>query len=386
MNILYISSFDLSLGRGPSVNERTFLNNLNKQVENLYCIHGKSTIKNDLKIKKSYSRITSTQKNKFFFPLIELYKFLCACYIIKRYKVDFIIARVELFPISIYFLSIIFKDKIYIKTLGGGLINSLSNNNLQFLNSLNNYLIKVILKKSFAIDTVSERFKQLICKTYDLCKSKVHVIDNGVDLIKFKKTDNPIERIKNKYNIDLSKFDYIIGYAGNLAIERGGIEVINAVNYLNNSLTNKKIAGLILGGGHSDKLLKNKFSEDEMKNIVLTGNINFDDLPMFISCLDIGFSILHPKNQGASAQKVRQYVACNVFTITTPGQENFVEKYGVGKIFENKEKNLINIYLMNLLTSNKHKVNSPTKLLDEISIYSKVKERISILKKDISEN
>lgn len=381
MKILYLSSFDISLGKGPSVNERTFLNSLNQKIEKLFCIHGKTTNTLNFNLKKSYSKIYSTQRHKFFFPFIELYKFIMTCYIIRKYKIDVIIARIELFPLSIFFLSLLYKRKIYIKTLGGGLLNSLSNNGFERLNLINNKLIKSILNRCIAVDTVSERFKSKIQKTFDLDSNKIHVIDNGVDLNMFKSIPGSKEIIKSKYKIDLLNYDYIIGYAGNLAYERGGEEVISAVNFLNKRFKNKTVAGLILGGGESDEILKK--NNKDLNNIFFTGNILFEDLPLFISSFDIGFSILKPKNQGASAQKVRQYVASNVFTITTPGQEDFVEKFKIGKVFEYEKRDRINYYLEELFSNNLYKINSSEKVLKNISINTKVSQRLKIIKSSL---
>lgn len=381
-NILYMSSFDISLGKGPSVNERTFVKALSKENNNtIFYIHGKLTQPLGFELKNSYSFLSSPQRHAIFLPFIEVYKFIVALYLIFFKKIDILIVRVELFPVSIFLLSMLFKNKIYIKTFGGGLMNSLKNKGYKRLNYINNVFFRYILKRAIGIDTVSDSFRNAIVNQFNIDLNKVYVVDNGVDLDLFQKQNQSKIIIKEKYNIDLKDFDIVIGYAGNLSHIRGGQEVVEAVSYLNKAIPSISVGGVICGGGESDIILTKEIELlNQKNNIFLTGNVPFLDMPYFISCLDIGFSILEKKYQGASAQKVRQYVACNVFTITTPGQEEFVEGYKVGKIFQYERKKEINEYLCQLILDKKYIIESPKKLLNKIDIRSKVKERINLIR------
>lgn len=382
--VLYVSSIDISLGKGPSVNERTFIKHLSEILgDDAFFVFGKNKYPLEFEISNKFNRMTSPQNNKIIFPFIETYKLIVSIYLIIIKRIKYIFVRVEPFPFAIFILSLLYPGRIYIKTFGGGLMNSLSNKRFwKYLNGLNDFMTKKILQNSKAVDTVSEEFRNAIHANYNISYDKIHLVDNGVDLSVFRKLENDKKKVKEIYGIPLLDYDLVIGYTGNLADVRGGVEVINAVEYLLLSgIYKKKVCGIILGGGSSDKVLKDlALSKGIDDSIYILGNIPYLDVAAISSCLDIGFSILKQENQGASAQKVRQYLASNTYIISTPGQDNFIEELGVGTIIEYGHQDDINKAVLSYAMGQVVPKELDDTILEKFSTFTKAKQRLELIK------
>jgi glycosyltransferase involved in cell wall biosynthesis len=110
--------------------------------------------------------------------------------------------------------------------------------------------------------------------------SKISVVPNAVDTRKFHPIPKNIDIIK-KYNLE-NKF--IIGFIGSL-IKIEGIEyLIKSAKNLENM---ENIKFIIVGDGNDSQKLK-KFSEElNIKNIIFTGRVPYDDVLNYYSVIDV---------------------------------------------------------------------------------------------------
>jgi len=379
MKILYLSSIDLSLGVGPSVNEYTFVKHLSYLNKNSYFVFAKPN--NDLnlgddRLHKVYNSVSGYQKATFFFVIHELYKLFLGLFLIFYHRIDYLIIRLQPFSFSSLLFVLLFPNKVHVKTVGRGIV--LFKIGFSLFDWVHSRILKTTLRRCRSIDCVSEVNKELIFKKFGVNPKKIHVIDNGVDLSLFRRRKKEFSFLKDIYKIDLEGYDYVLGYSGNLAFERGGLELVKTVKYLND-ICDMRIAGIILGDISSREMIMNSLEYEELDNVFFTGKVPFQHVPYFLSCFDIGFSILPIKNQGASCQKVRQYSAMGVYCISTPGQEEYLEDYSAGTIVKNSELDTLPTVVKDILNKKTFDLVPSKELLDRIDSESAVIQRINIL-------
>jgi len=320
---LYISSVDISNSNGPAVNEREFITSLNKKV-------GKSAKYLIPRIIRAKVKDLPTSSFKYsyrctrgdtlrFIPhtITQIYLF---SNIIKEYKPDIIIFRLGLLPISQYIITKMIKVPYVVKTAGPSLLNSFKN--IKFANILNiiqNKLVLYILNKAISIDCVSELHKsQLLSK---INNRNVFVIDNAVNTERFNVYNK--EEYKNQYG--LSRYNKIIGYAGNYPYTRGGKQLLEIGRVLIKEKKMEDIALVILGEDPKiDELKKIARNYDIENNVFIKGLVPFEQIPKWINTFDLGISFLSPLQSGASEQKIRQYLACGKPVICSYGSSNFI--------------------------------------------------------------
>ena len=153
------------------------------------------------------------------------------------------------------------------------------------LNSIDIYLEKNIIKKSDAIFSVSHLTTKLISNKYPKFKNKVITLGEGINLKIFKKCNS---KIKNKYNIQQDEI--LIFFPGGARAKRKGAEI--AFESLK-KLKEKNIKFKCIISGESRELgwkkeYNNLIKEYNLsKNIILTGELNYKDLPKYYSASDI---------------------------------------------------------------------------------------------------
>ena len=151
-----------------------------------------------------------------------------------------------------------------------------------------------ILEKCDKIIAVSKYIKkriETIAKT-----NKVEVINNGIDLDRFKKrsTKEEINRTRKKYNFNSQ--DVVFLYIGRFVKEKGVMELVQAFIKLiesNKELKNK--LKLLIVGSKSGKFLKKdkyrlkveQISSKYSNNIIFTGFIAYDKLPKIYQMADV---------------------------------------------------------------------------------------------------
>lgn len=143
----------------------------------------------------------------------------------------------------------------------------------------------------------TNKIKELFENKYNI-KRTIHVIPTGIDIKKFNKTTKMTEEIKNiKKKYKINKTDFIIGSVGRIAKEKNLEELINHVDKLIN--INKNIKLMIVGAGpYLDdlKALVKKLGIN--KNVIFTGNVDYDLIPAYYNTCDCIASFSTSETQG----------------------------------------------------------------------------------------
>lgn len=371
MNIIYISYVNLRKTTGPAINENGFLRSLKREEVNVKKITG--GVIDNIRI---FAAIPRVIKKVFNYLLFNTYSFIFAFKYLVEWRDALVIFRLGPMPISEALIVLFLRPNFVIKTLGSGDLEWASR--IKILHLAHIMLCKYIAKRALVVDTVTADSKLLILSKLNLRSEKVTVIDNSVDTKMFHAIDKKVARNK----IGLAEYTYIIGYTGNYASVRGGFEAIEVTSLLRMKGIN--VACLILGyDPDMDRLINLAKLKGIIDNVFIIGSVDFSSMPMYVSALDVGFSILPPKIKGASPQKVRQYVASGVRVVTTPGADNFVSDIGYGHIVDYGDIQSMNNYIGNFLSNGD---DSDPKDISEyvannLSLDKSTKERLALWRK-----
>ena len=145
------------------------------------------------------------------------------------------------------------------------------------INKLNNYfkldyLIdytitipeRIIVKKAKKLIAVSEGLKRELMEEYNIPKNKVCVIQNGVDLEKFKPNEEERKKIREKYSI--LEEELILMFSGAAEFERKGLRyIIESLPYL------KNVKLMVLGKGKQEPYKKLAKRKNVLNKIIFTG-------------------------------------------------------------------------------------------------------------------
>lgn len=340
--IIYCTSADITRSNGPGVNEREFINSLSKVWE-----HEFEVISNysDPKNKKVRFHILERHTNPFHYLKreIKLYRRL------KTFDKPntFFVFRIGIAPIAYFLFTVFCKSSFALKTSGDGSFQLLRDRSILYIPFLffNKWLLKRVLKKAKFIDAVSKSHVLSLQRIFSIDSSRIGVIDNAVNINKFFPEINSAT-IRKDLEIPLDAM--IIGYTGNLPFTRGGREILHL---LAKDKENKQLNlyGLILGDdGDKIKLEKEAEKLHVSDRVRILGRVDYIGIEKYVALLDVGVSFLEKRHRGASEQKVRQYLACGIPALVTPGSSSFVKEAGIGWVSELNEFDKAYWYLKKL--------------------------------------
>lgn len=149
------------------------------------------------------------------------------------------------------------------------------------------------LTKFYCDKTISELIVPTK-KAYDLFKKKynvkrnIHIIPTGIEVDRFYRENANIKKLddlKKKYNF--KKNDFILVFVGRIAEEKNVPFIIDVMADLIKAKNNLKL--LIIGDG-PDREKYEKYSKEKHteKNIIFTGKVPWDDIPIYY-CLGNAF-------------------------------------------------------------------------------------------------
>lgn len=178
--------------------------------------------------------------------------------------------------------------------------------------------------------------------------SKVHYINNGVDLEMFE---------YNKENFILEdddlngKCSFKIIYAGSIRKVNNLELIIDVAEYVKEKSVDK-IKFLIYGDGNEREYLENKCKVRNITNVIFKGRVNKNQIPHIVSKADLNllnYSYHEIWKYGGSQNKNFEYLAAGkpILSTITMGYD-IIEKYGAGislknQTIENIANNIIGI-------------------------------------------
>lgn len=331
--ILYVSSVDVSRGDGPGVNEREFIVALQDIMgSRAHFVIPRPT---DGVPEIPHEMCTFTVPHGGHNPLLlgahTLSQIRQAEKLIAERSPDLLVFRLDVLPVAPARITRGHDVPFALKTLGQGLMNVFEGRTPLIgkpLGKLNRSLIRGLAHEALLVDTVSVSQLGFLNELLGIPPDKIEVIDNAVNTGRF----FPAPRRAAREELRLDNFDPIIGYAGNLPYERGGLELLKAAPKLLRRHPNLGVVILGAGAG-SDKLRELARTLRIEERCHLPGRVPYERIPTYVNSFDVGVSILRPQSQAASEQKVRQYVACGKPVVaTTPGSNDFLAAEGLGSL------------------------------------------------------
>lgn len=141
-------------------------------------------------------------------------------------------------------------------------------------------------------------------KTYDLFKKKykydrnVHIVPTGIEIERFYKekiNKYKLNEIKSKWN--LKDDDIVVLFVGRISSEKSIDFLIN--NHKELVKKNRKLKLLIVGDGpdlekYKKLAIKNKIE----KNVIFTGKVPWEEVPLYYNVADIFTTASHTETQG----------------------------------------------------------------------------------------
>lgn len=331
--ILYISSFDVSVGNGPGVNEREFILALYAAIGDRahFLIPQPVAEITDLPMHVCTFSSPHRRHHPLHFAGHVVSVIRRANEILSRRKFDLLLFRFDVLPLAPLYITQRYQLPYAAKTLGQGALNVLAEKGGwlgRSLEGVNRWLFKQLVAKALMADSCSLTQVGYLQRVLNINSNKIVWIDNAVNTQRF----FPYPTAEARRESGLTGFDPIVGYVGTLPWERGGLQLIEAAPRLLAKYPNLGL--VILGDGQKLDTLKKRAHELQVENHCLfAGYVPFHKVPLYVNSLDVGVSIsLRPDRRAASELKVRQYLACGKPVVISPGSNDFVAVENLGSI------------------------------------------------------
>jgi len=133
-------------------------------------------------------------------------------------------------------------------------------------------------------------------------ESKLTVVENGADADVF----TFIENAKKILNLDPEK--HYVGYIGTLKAWQGLDYMLSAVPLVQEKVPETVV--LIVGEGELMEWLLQSIREKGLQNVVVTGEVEHEMVPLYISACDVCLVLKKPLSSGYSPLKLYEYMAC----------------------------------------------------------------------------
>lgn len=329
--ILYISSFDVSLGNGPGVNEREFILALHKLFKNRahFLIPEPSQEISDLPKEACTFCLPHKGRHPIHFWLHAISQIRQANRILSNRNFDLVVIRLDVLPFAQLRITNSHRLPYVIKTLGTGPLKVLDEKGWYLgkaLKGLNQRMFSHLVSNALVSDTDSRLHVEALQDILRAGSQKIVWIDNAVNTKRF----FPVSPSHARDKLGLTQFNPIVGYIGSRPWERGGMQIIEVAPRLISKYPD--IGIIILGDGKELDNMKLTARELGVSNhIYFTGYVPFEEIPTHINSLDVGVSINLPLDRQVNSElKIRQYLACGKPIVISPGSNEFVaeEKFG----------------------------------------------------------
>lgn len=152
-------------------------------------------------------------------------------------------------------------------------------------------------KKCDELIVPTDKIKDLFINKYNISQP-INVIPTGIDIDKFKLTQNikkEIENIKKKYKI--KDTDFIIGSVGRIAPEKSFDKLLYNIKEMIKVNTNIKV--MLVGGGPDLDNLKELTKKLHLEDyIIFTDKVNYDLVPAYFNTFNVIVSFSKTETQG----------------------------------------------------------------------------------------
>ena len=237
----------------------------------------------------------------------------CAAYMVSRMKrIPFVFELRDIWPESIKAVGAM-KDSAAIR----------------FLERIEMFLYR----KADRIVTVTHAFKRsLIARGID--ESKIHVVTNGVDLVRF----GPRPKDQELLSRFALQNKFVAGYIGTHGMAHALDTLLDAATKLRDQPGGDRFRILLIGDGARKAELERQARERKLKNIVFIASVPKDEVVRYWSLLDV--SIIHLRNtelfKTVIPSKLFEGMGMGIPVLHGVAGESadIVEREGVGLVFE----------------------------------------------------
>ena len=195
----------------------------------------------------------------------------------------------------------------------------------------------------FCCDKTIEELIVPTKKTYDLFKEKykydrnVHIIPTGIEIDRFYKEKIKIDKLNSlKTKLSLTKNDIVLLFVGRIAAEKSIDFLIN--NHQQILKKNNNVKLLIVGDGPDlekyEKLVKKQNIEN---NVIFTGKVPWNDIPLYYNLSDIFVTASHTETQGLTVVEAMA-ASIPVVALDDESFRNTVIDGLTGYLFKNKKE------------------------------------------------
>ena len=193
-------------------------------------------------------------------------------------------------------------------------------------------------------------------KTYDLFKDKykydrnVHIIPTGIEIERFYKEKNALCKINSlKTKLGIKMDDIVSIFVGRVSKEKSIDFLIN--NQAAIIKKNKKCKLLIVGDGPDlEKYKKLAVKHKIENNVIFTGKVAWEDIPLYYNISDIFVTASHTETQGLTVIEAMA-ASLPVVALDDESFRNTVINELTGYLFKNKKEYINSI--LNLINNPK---------------------------------
>ncbi len=336
-NILYVTSVDISVDRGPGINEREFICGLHRLLgPQIHFLIAKPERKLD-DLADFEDKITYYRKNNFKNPFVMLLhnfsQVRAFSRLIKVTDYALVVFRLDLFPIGAYIISKYFRVPYYIKTLEffdyfstqPGFKGCLG----RLAYPVAGFMHKQLVSKALAVDVCTEKFIEFFKKRLNADREKMYYLDNSTNVQRFK----PLNKDSARRETGLEKFDKIVGFVGGHPVERGGRQMIGLAPLLTRKQAN--IGFVVVGGSEAEveSLVREAVENEVEEFFIFKGAVPYEQVVNYINAFDVclSFDLIDRTNLfGNASQKIRQYIACGKPVISGSDGNDFLVEEQLG--------------------------------------------------------
>jgi len=343
-SLLYISMVDVSMPRGPAVNEREFIISMQRIFPGRLKIlipdpqHDMPRVDlSEVSFIGTYDRnILSLAKSKISI-LWRLPKYIFSQY-------DLSVIRLAPYPwFATMYLTTSGCDYV-VKHASPGLFDS--TNKLSgathvienTLNYLDNKVLRYLFKKANMIEVCTKKSRQTILDIEKMKSEKVKVVQNATNIRRFvpKGKDKALE------SISVDADGPVVGYVGGQPSYRAGKQLLRVYSDLVREYPSIKF--LLVGSGENMSIFKKRIESLGIEGrFVMPGIVSYSKVPTCINAMDVCVafnSAQRVSKVGNSYQKIRQYLACGRPVVSGRGAE-FLADQGIGSVVDPDDEGLL---------------------------------------------
>jgi glycosyltransferase involved in cell wall biosynthesis len=265
---------------------------------------------------------------------------------------------------------------ITLRLMRKGPILILGASNNQMNKSKKSHALKILALEdqiNFSLSKKIVLYSERLIKEWNLEKYKNKILIGHRHYINFENFSitKPFSKRENK-----------IGYIGRLSEEKGILNFVSALPGILQENSNLKI--YIIGDGPlNDQIRAKLVQSDSVKNVIFTGWIRHDELPLYLNELRV---LVLPSNTEGLSNIMLEAMACGTPVLSTPvgAIPDFITDGETGFLMENNSPECIEehvIRALNSATMEKIIINALDLLKREFTFESAVKRYSGILKK-----